>query len=103
MALLLDMLATILSAGLSTAAISRLEAEYSLSQVFIAIDITRLPNHSAMGGMLEAILSDYKQSIPQNAQTSVTWPGERVLRTRAKNSAAGIPVLASVWTHINQL
>ena len=42
LSLLLDLLATILSGGLSTHELSKKEVEYSLSQVFIAIDISKL-------------------------------------------------------------
>ena len=44
LSLLLDLLATILSGGLSTYELSKKEVEYSLSQVFIAIDISKLDN-----------------------------------------------------------
>ncbi|MBS1566797.1 MAG: 3-dehydro-L-gulonate 2-dehydrogenase, partial [Bacteroidetes bacterium] len=89
MALLLDLLATMLSGGLSTAEISRREVEYGLSQVFICISAARLPNHSAIGGLLENIIADYKQSIPVADGGQISYPGERVLRTRADNRARG--------------
>ena len=103
LALLLDLLAVILSGGLSTADISTKEVEYGLSQVFVAIDITKLPNHSAIPAVLEGIISDYRQSIPQNDQNKISYPGERVLQTRERNLAAGIPVLQQVWEEIVQL
>jgi 3-dehydro-L-gulonate 2-dehydrogenase len=103
LALLLDLLATILSGGLSTAEISSREVEYGLSQVFISIDISKLPNHSAIAGVLGNIISDYHQSVPHNEHSKITFPGERVLQTRANNLAHGIPVLQSVWEEITRL
>ena len=103
LALLLDLLAVILSGGLSTADISTKAVEYGLSQVFVAIDITKLPNHSAIPAVLEAIIHDYHQSIPQSDKNKITYPGERVLQTRERNLAAGIPVLKQVWEEIIQL
>ena len=103
MALLLDLLAVILSGGLSTAEISSKEVEYGLSQVFVAIDIKKLPNRSAIPTALEAIISDYHQSIPENDNSRIHYPGERVLQTRERNLAAGIPVLKKVWEEIIQL
>lgn len=100
MALLLDLLATLLSGGLSTAEISSKEVEYGLSQVFVAIDITKLPNHSAIPRALEAIIADYHQSIPENDTSRIHYPGERVLQTRERNLAKGIPVLKKVWEEI---
>jgi 3-dehydro-L-gulonate 2-dehydrogenase len=100
LALLLDLLATILSGGLSTAQISTKEVEYGLSQVFIAIDITKLPHHSAIPVLLEGVINDYLQSIPQNDKSRITYPGERVLQTRLDNQRNGIPVLKQVYDQI---
>lgn len=102
LSLLLDILATVLSGGLATHQISAQPAEHSLSQVFIAIDISKLGNRSAIAQAVENIISDYKQSLPQNGST-ITWPGQRVLATREKNLAGGIPVLKSTWEEILQL
>ncbi|MEO6221052.1 MAG: 3-dehydro-L-gulonate 2-dehydrogenase, partial [Ginsengibacter sp.] len=64
LALLLDLLATILSGGRSTYEISKKEVEYELSQVFIAIDISKLGNHSVIAKVIDDILMDYHQSVP---------------------------------------
>jgi len=103
LALLLDLLSTILSGGLATHEISKKEVEYGLSQVFIAIDISKLGNHSAITKTVEAILKDYHQSITVEEGTKIVYPGERVLLTRKNNLANGIPVLKKVWDEINSL
>ena len=92
LALLLDLLATILSGGLSTHELSKEDVEYSLSQVFIAIDISKLDNHSAIAKTIEEILKDYHQSMPLDESKKIVYPGERVLLTRKNNLANGIPV-----------
>ncbi|MDQ6904321.1 MAG: Ldh family oxidoreductase, partial [Bacteroidota bacterium] len=103
MSLLLDLLATILSGGLSTAEISKKDIEYGLSQVFIAIDISKLGSHSLVTKTIENILQDYHQSIPVNDLKKITYPGERVLNTRKQNLENGIPVLKKVWDEIQKL
>jgi 3-dehydro-L-gulonate 2-dehydrogenase len=103
LALLLDLLATILSGGLATHDISKKEAEYGLSQVFIAIDISKLGNHSAIAKIIGEILYDYHQSVPADESKKIIYPGERVLLTRKNNLTHGIPVLKKVWDEINQL
>jgi 3-dehydro-L-gulonate 2-dehydrogenase len=103
LALLLDILATILSGGLSTQAISSREVEYGLSQVFIAIDISKLGPVSAIAAAIENIITDYKQSIPATEKDSIAWPGERVLMTRKKNLEKGIPVIKRVWEEVMKL
>ncbi len=100
LALLLDLLAAILSGGLSTYEISKSEVEYGLSQVFIAIDISKLGNHSLITKVIEGILNDYHQSVPVDEQQKILYPGERALNTRKNNLANGIPVLKKVWDEI---
>lgn len=103
LSLLLDLLATILSGGLSTYELSKKEFEYSLSQVFIAIDISKLGNRSVIARTIETILEDYHQSIPVNNSKKIVYPGERVLQTRKNNTVGAIPVLEKVWKEINAL
>jgi len=100
LSLLLDILSTILSGGWSTAEISKGAVEYGLSQVFVSIDIRRLGNQSAIPDLLQQIIHDYHNSVPQNDQTKIVYPGERVLQTRKENLVNGIPVLKSVWEKI---
>jgi 3-dehydro-L-gulonate 2-dehydrogenase len=102
LSLLLDILAAVLSGGLATHQISAQHAEHNLSQVFIAIDISKLGNTSAIAQAVENIIIDYKQSLPQPGST-ITWPGERVLETRQKNISGGIPVLKATWEEVLQL
>lgn len=103
LALLLDLLATILSGGLATNEISKKEAEYGVSQVFIAIDISKLGNHPAIAKMIEGILNDYHQSVPADDLKKIVYPGERILVTRKNNLINGIPVLKKVWDEISNL
>jgi len=103
LSLLLDLLSTILSGGLSTHELSKKEVEYSLSQVFIAIDISKLGKQSVITQTIEEILKDYHQSIPLDEFKKIVYPGERVLQTRKNNLANGIPVLKKIWDEINSL
>lgn len=103
LALLLDLLATILSGGLATHEISSKEVEHGMSQVFIAIDISKLGNHSAIGAVIENIISDYHQSVLTDGSKKIVYPGERVLATRKNNLANGIPVMKKVWDEICHL
>ena len=100
LALLLDLLATILSGGLATYEISRGKVEYGLSQVFIAIDISKLQNYPYISKAIDGILYDYHQSARADEKKKILYPGERVLTTRKDNLANGIPVLKKVWDEI---
>ena len=103
LSLLLDILATILSGGLSTKEISKNEIETAVSQVFIAIDISKLNNHSSIPAMIENIIDDYHESATEDEKTTIMYPGERVLATRKNNIVNGIPVLKTIWEDIVQL
>jgi 3-dehydro-L-gulonate 2-dehydrogenase len=100
MALLLDLLATILSGGLSTKEITDRGSEHGLSQVFIAADLSSLGNQHAIPTMINNIIEDYRTATPMSENTDVLYPGERIVRSRKDNAESGIPVDQSVWNEI---
>ncbi|MBD0276596.1 MAG: 3-dehydro-L-gulonate 2-dehydrogenase [Flavisolibacter sp.] len=103
LALLLDILAAILSHGLATYEISKQHSEHGVSQVFIAIDLSKLSNHPSIGLIIEHIISDYKQSAPAGDDKKITYPGEGVLQRRTANLANGIPVIKTIWEEVLSL
>lgn len=100
LSLLLDILATILSAGLSTNELSKQEAEHGVSQVFIAIDIKKLSNFPVIEHTISEIIKDFKQSELINENNQIRYPGERVIQTREENMTNGIPVNKDIWDDI---
>ena len=100
LSLLLDILATILSGGLSTSEISKNEAEYGVSQVYIAIDLSKLSNASSIPQIISNIIEDYHYSTPAEGAGEIMFPGERSFHTRKKNLENGIPVNQKVWEEI---
>ena len=103
LSLLLDILSAILSGGLSTSQISKKQIEISVSQVFIAIDIHKLNNFPAIQNTISEIISDYKNSVPVDGNTSIRYPGEQILRIREKNLREGILVNSAIWEDILSL
>jgi 3-dehydro-L-gulonate 2-dehydrogenase len=103
MSLLLDIFAAILSGGLAGHEITKTGIETNISQVFIAVDISKLGNHSLIAKTVNEIIDDYHQSTPSDVSKKITYPGERVLQNRKKNLANGIPVLKKVWDQILSL
>jgi 3-dehydro-L-gulonate 2-dehydrogenase len=102
LSLLLDILATIFSGGLSVAGISKQKAECNVSQVFMAIDISKLHNFKSIESAIQQILDDYHESKPEGS-SKILFPGERVLAVRDQNTSNGIPVLKTVWEEIKSL
>lgn len=103
LSLLLDILATLLSGGLSVSEISKDNIESKLSQVFIAIDISKLGNFKTIASAIDQIIEDYKQSVPEKEDKSIRYPGENILKIRAENLAQGIPVYKNTWEEIQKL
>jgi 3-dehydro-L-gulonate 2-dehydrogenase len=102
LSLLLDILATILSGGLSVAGISKQKAESGVSQVFVAIALSKLKNFETISSAITQILDDYHDSIPEKG-SKILYPGEKVMSVRRENTTNGIPVLKSVWEEIKSL
>jgi 3-dehydro-L-gulonate 2-dehydrogenase len=100
LALLLDIIAAILSGGLSTHEISHMEAEYALSQVFIAICINKLNNSGSVEKTVHDIISNVKESYPALSGTEIRYPGENIIKIREENTKMGIPVNKEVWQKI---
>jgi 3-dehydro-L-gulonate 2-dehydrogenase len=104
LALLLDILAAVLSGGRPTADITKSKketgAEFGVSQVFIAINLKRLHNYPSIGDTTRKIIDFLHQSLPENENSSIRYPGENVLNVRKRNHEAGIPVNKKVWSEI---
>ncbi len=100
LSLLLDILATILSAGLSTSELSKREKEHGVSQVFIAIDLKKLKNYPSIESTISVIIDDFKASALISPETPLKYPGERVVYLREENYRRGIPVDQKFWEDI---
>ncbi len=103
LSLLLDILAALLSGGLSTAELSRRGTEYGVSQVFIAIDLEKLGTTNALQQVVAAIIDDYKNSRSVDPGAEIRYPGQGVLQRRQQNQQQGIPVDEKIWAEIQAL
>jgi 3-dehydro-L-gulonate 2-dehydrogenase len=100
LSILLDILAATLSGGLSTSEISQKEAEYALSQVFIAISLKKLTNYENIESTVRNIIRSVKESDPAEPGGEIRYPGENIIKVREENRKNGIPVNKSVWETI---
>jgi 3-dehydro-L-gulonate 2-dehydrogenase len=99
LSLVLDMLATVLSQGRSTAAITQGGPESGLSQVFIAIK----PIGTKTDELIEEILNYTKTSKCEKDGGEVFYPGENTLRNRAKSLKDGVWVDENIWEKVRNL
>ncbi|MDB4920914.1 3-dehydro-L-gulonate 2-dehydrogenase [Mucilaginibacter sp.] len=100
LSLVLDLLATVLSQGNSTAKITQSEKEFSISQVFICI---KPENNTYTEQAIEEIISYTKTSRPEYEGGSISYPGENTLRTREKSLKEGVLVDEKIWEKVLEL
>jgi 3-dehydro-L-gulonate 2-dehydrogenase len=100
LSLILDILASTLSGGLSTHEISKKETEYSLSQVFMVIRMSGLSDTGSIKAGIENIITDLKASDPADNSVNIRYPGENILNIRKINKEKGIPVNRKIWSSI---
>ena len=101
LAMVLDMMAAVLSGGLSTHEISRDPLhETKLSQIFVALD----PASLGAGGadVIDRIVTDLHAPVSGGGQPP-KYPGERTLETRRRHIAEGIPVDPEIWRRVQEL
>lgn len=97
LAVILDLVAALLSGGKTSREIGRQGAEYGVSQVFIAIDVTALNDQNPWSDALEAALSDLHSAAPLAADQAVRYPGEQMLLLRRESLAKGVLVDEADW------
>jgi 3-dehydro-L-gulonate 2-dehydrogenase len=99
LSLVLDLLATVLSQGQSTATVTRNGSEAGISQVFIAIK----PIGSQTETLVEEIIAYTKSSRSENEGKEIFYPGENTLRTREKSLKDGVWVDEKIWEKVKAL
>jgi 3-dehydro-L-gulonate 2-dehydrogenase len=100
MSMILDMLATILSAGDSTFKISQRGHETGISQVFLCIYPEVFGDRELQQKLISEIIDHTHDVEPMHAEDKTYFPGEQSSLTREKNLQNGIPVDRSVWEKI---
>jgi 3-dehydro-L-gulonate 2-dehydrogenase len=102
LALMLDMLAALLSGGLATHQVrADPDHETGLSQVFLAFNISSFDKADAAASVADRIIEHLQTSLKPDEK--VRYPGERTLETRRRNLEEGIPVEPSIWQHVRGL
>ncbi len=98
----MDLIAACLSDGNTTCKVGQLsEDEYSLSQVFIALDVTKATPGYA--DLVAETVADIRASERIDEGSPILYPGEKEYQTRLDNLANGVPVEDSVWNTIINL
>jgi 3-dehydro-L-gulonate 2-dehydrogenase len=104
-AIVLDVIAALLSNGLSTAEIDQVGKGScgSCNQVFIAIDPLKISSQDFIDNVLQQTIQQIKNSVPDERSSQIYYPGERTLLTRKENLKNGIPVDDGIWNEVKRL
>jgi len=100
----LDIFAGGLSLGNTTSEVGKLGTdEYSLSQVFIAINYRTATPQGASEEIVRRAVADLLSSRPDGSGKPIVYPGQRKRAIRERNLREGIPVNEKVWEDIAKL
>jgi 3-dehydro-L-gulonate 2-dehydrogenase len=100
LALVLDLMATLISGGNSTEEVTRCGKEAGVSQVFIAIDIVSQAGVDHVDETVNAILDDFLEAPSIEDAQQVRYPGQGMLAARKENLEKGIWVDPDAWQTI---
>lgn len=105
LAIMLDLLAAILSEGLATNGIDEVGRGSctGCSQIFIVIDPERLGSADHMRAVVDGVVASVNASTPERPGRTVTAPGQNTLATRADHLANGVVVDDEIWAEVRRL
>jgi 3-dehydro-L-gulonate 2-dehydrogenase len=103
LSIVLDMLATTLSAGDSTYKISSKELETGVSQIYLCIYPEIFKDTDLQQKLIKEII-DYTHDVePMHYGGKTYFPGEQSAKNRAINLKEGIPINQTVWEKVLRL
>jgi 3-dehydro-L-gulonate 2-dehydrogenase len=104
-AILLDLVAAVLSNGKPTSAIDKVGkgGGGGSSQIFIAINPNTFTSEEEINRILESSISQLGSAVPTKEGGRVYYPGQRTAQTREESDRDGIIVDETVWNEICNL
>jgi 3-dehydro-L-gulonate 2-dehydrogenase len=104
LSLVLDMMAAMLSGGISTHQLPLDPArEAGQSQLFLAIDPVRLGPADELDRIAEDIIANLHGVTHLDPAKPLRYPGEQTLHLREENLRLGVPVEPEMWQQLNAM
>lgn len=103
LALLIDLLVSSLSGGLTTREVGGREEEYGVSQLFIAFDLEQLADGDSRTRIVNEVRASLLETAAMKDGGQVYYPGQRSWLRRQENKRNGIPVDRATWDAIMAL
>jgi 3-dehydro-L-gulonate 2-dehydrogenase len=102
LAILIDLLVSILSGGQTTNEIGKKEPEYGLSQLFIAFDLEQLTDGDSRARVIREVTGSLLDTAAMDDGGEVFYPGQQSWLRRQENRQKGIPVDRDLWALIRK-
>jgi 3-dehydro-L-gulonate 2-dehydrogenase len=103
LSVMLDLLASVLSNGLSTYDIGLQKEEFGISQLFICMHPEALGiGKDELNEKIERTIKDLKGSEVFDSM-EINYPGEQSLLRREENLRLGVPVDVEIWEKVKQM
>jgi 3-dehydro-L-gulonate 2-dehydrogenase len=100
LAMMLDLMASLLSGGLATHDIGQLEEEHAISQFFLCLYPPKLGIEAGeIEEKVTAWVKDLKSGATFSGEPSL-YPGEHSLANRKENLKNGVPVEETIWKQV---
>ena len=100
LAMLIDLLVSILSGGSTTREIGKNNEEYGLSQLFIAFDLGQLSDTENTTRVVQDVTDSLLETTAIKPDGQVFYPGQQTWLRREENQRKGIPVDPETWDKI---
>ena len=102
LAILIDLLVSILSGGQTTNEIGKTEPEYGLSQLFIAFDLQQLTDEDSRARVIREVTGSLLDTTAMEAGGEIFYPGQQSWLRRQENQQKGIPADQDLWALIRK-
>ena len=103
LSMVLDILATLLSAGRSTYKLGLESHEYGVSQIYLCINPNTYDDLALQEKLVEEIITYTRDITPTKPNGKTYYPGEQSLINKIKNQKEGMKVSEEIWTKIIDL
>ncbi|MFY0606480.1 MAG: 3-dehydro-L-gulonate 2-dehydrogenase [Cyclobacteriaceae bacterium] len=103
LSMILDMLATVLSAGRSTSELSKDKYESGVSQVYLCISPKKFADQNLQERLIEDIINYTHDVTPTKTGEKTHYPGERSFANKISNTKNGMKVNQEIWDRVVEL
>jgi 3-dehydro-L-gulonate 2-dehydrogenase len=100
LAVMIDLLVSILSGGSTTQEIGTRSEEYGVSQLFIAFDLGQISDTENRARAIKDVTDSLRETAPIEPGGQVFYPGQQTWMRREENLEKGIPVDPDTWEKI---